>query len=45
VQSAASREFPSDRPPTVRYPPFPETYVPRFQAPNPVTGKPVRGTP
>jgi hypothetical protein len=45
VQSAASKTFPPDRPPTVRYRPFPETYVPPFQAPNPVTGKPVRGTP
>jgi hypothetical protein len=45
VQSAASKALPPDRPPTVRYPPFPEIYVPPFQAPNPVTGKPVRGTP
>jgi hypothetical protein len=45
VESAASKAFPPDRPPTVRYPPFPETYVPPFQAPNPVTGKPVRVTP
>ena len=45
VQSAASKALPPDRPPTVRYSPFPETYVPPFQAPNPVTGKPVRSTP
>ncbi len=45
VQSATSREFPPDRGPTVSYRPFPEPYVPPFQAPNPVTGKPVRGTP
>jgi hypothetical protein len=45
VESTASKEFPPDHPPTVRYPPFPQTYVPPFQAPNPVTGKPVRATP
>jgi SnoaL-like domain len=43
VQSAASKSFPPDRGPTVTYKPFPETNVPPFQAPNPVTGKPVRG--
>jgi hypothetical protein len=43
VQSAASKAFPPDRGPTVTYKPFPDTYVPPFQAPNPVTGKPVRG--
>ncbi len=30
-----------DRGPTVSYKPFPETQVPPFQAPNPVTGRPV----
>jgi hypothetical protein len=45
VQTATSKEFPPDHGPTVNYRPFPETYVPPFQAPNPVTGKPVRGTP
>jgi hypothetical protein len=40
--SQASKEFPPDRPTTVSYRPFPETQVPPFQAPNPVTGKPVR---
>ena len=45
AQSAASKAFPPDRPPTVRYSSFPAPYVPPFQAPNPVTGKPVRGTP
>jgi len=45
VQSEASRTFPPDRGPTVSYPPFPEPYVPPFQAPHPVTGKPVRGLP
>jgi hypothetical protein len=43
VQSAAAKAFPPDRGPTVSYRPFPETFVPPFQAPNPVTGKPVRG--
>jgi hypothetical protein len=43
VQSATSKSFPPDRAPTVSYKPFPETFVPPFQAPNPVTGKPVRG--
>ena len=43
VQSAASKAFPADRAPTASYKPFPETNVPPFQAPNPVTGKPVRG--
>jgi hypothetical protein len=41
--SAATGEFPPDRPPTMTYRSFPETQVPPFQAPNPVTGKPVRG--
>jgi hypothetical protein len=45
AQSAASKVFPPDRPPTVHYPSFPEVYVPPFQMPNPVTGKPVRATP
>jgi SnoaL-like domain len=43
VQSQASRAFPPDRPSGVNDRPFPETQVPPFQAPNPVTGKPVRG--
>ena len=43
VQSAASKAFPPDRAPTVMYKPFPDTQVPPFQAPNPVTGKPVKG--
>jgi hypothetical protein len=42
-QSATSRDFPPDRPPTASYRPFPETNLPPFQAMNPVTGKPVRG--
>jgi hypothetical protein len=43
VQSAAAKAFPADRGPSVTYRPFPDTQVPAFQAPNPVTGKPVRG--
>ncbi len=43
VQSEVSRAFPPDRPSTVSYQPFPATQVPPFQAPNPVTGRPVRG--
>jgi hypothetical protein len=43
VQSETSKSFPPDRAPTVRYKPFPDTQVPPFQAPNPVTGKPVKG--
>jgi hypothetical protein len=31
--------MPPDRPPTVNYRPFPDTYVPPFHGPNPVTGK------
>jgi hypothetical protein len=45
VQSATSKGFPPDRGPTVTYRSFPDTYVPPFQAPNPVTGKAVRGAP
>ncbi len=43
VQSATSKSFPPDRAPTTNYRAFPETQVPPFQAPNPVTGKSVRG--
>jgi SnoaL-like protein len=42
VRSQASLDYPPDRPPTVSYKPFPNTYVPPFQAPNPVTGQKVR---
>jgi hypothetical protein len=41
VRSQASVDFPPDRPPTVSYKPFPDTFVPPFQAPNPVTGRAV----
>lgn len=43
VQSQTSRDFPPDRGPTATYRPFPEVQIPPFQAPNPVTGRPVRG--
>jgi len=43
-RSQASVEFPPDRGPSKTYRPFPEVQVPPFQAPNPVTGKPVKGT-
>jgi len=42
VRSQASRDFPPDRPPSEFYEPFPATQVPPFQAPHPVTGRPVR---
>ncbi len=41
--SAASRAMPPDRPSTASYRPFPETQLPPFAAPNPVTGKSVEG--
>ena len=37
--SQTSVDFPPDLPPTVSYKPFPNTFVPPFQAPNPVTGQ------
>lgn len=43
MRSQASRDFPPDRGPTKTYQPFPHTQIPPFQAPNPVTGKPVKG--
>ncbi|HEY6814477.1 MAG TPA: nuclear transport factor 2 family protein [Croceibacterium sp.] len=42
AQSEASKVFPPDRPPSSTPAPFPEVQVPPFQAPNPVTGRPVR---
>lgn len=39
ARSQASVDFPPDRPSTIKYPSFPKTFVPPFQAPNPVTGK------
>lgn len=41
--SATSLSYPPDRPPTEEYRPFPDVQLPAFQAPHPVTGKPVRG--
>lgn len=43
VQSETSKSFPPDRRSTVSYRPFPEVQIPPFQAPNPVTGRPVNG--
>jgi hypothetical protein len=42
AQSEASKAFPPDRPPSSTPAPFPEAQIPPFQAPNPVTGRPVR---
>lgn len=42
VQSEASKAMPPDRSPTVGYRAFPETQLPPFHAPNPVTGRAVR---
>ena len=42
AQSAASKAYPPDRPPTAAYVPFPAAQVAPFQMRNPVTGKPVR---
>lgn len=38
-RSDVSRELPPDRPPTLRYKPFPEYFVPPFHYSHPVTGK------
>jgi hypothetical protein len=43
VASEASKAYPADRPPTESYAPFPDTNLPSFQAPHPVTGKPPKG--
>ncbi len=43
TRSQASLDFPPDNPPTRTYAPFPEVQIPPFQAPHPVTGKPVKG--
>ena len=39
TRSQASVDFPPDRSPSVNYKSFPNTFVPPFQAPNPVTGR------
>jgi hypothetical protein len=41
VRSQASVDFPPDRPSTANYRAFPDSFVPPFQAPNPVTGRKV----
>jgi hypothetical protein len=43
VQSDAAKAFPPDRPSSASYRAFPETQLPPFHAPNPVTGKTVAG--
>jgi SnoaL-like domain len=43
ARSEASKAFAPDRGPTLNYASFPDPQVPPFQAPNPVTGKPVKG--
>lgn len=43
VRSEASKSFRPDRKSDLKYRAFPETYIPRFQALNPVTGQPVEG--
>jgi hypothetical protein len=43
AQSETSKKFPPDRGPSVKYKPFPDTQIPAFQAPNPVTGQTVKG--
>lgn len=44
VQSEASKKLPPDRPSTVRYKSFPDTQIPAFHGPNPVTGRTVTET-
>jgi hypothetical protein len=41
LRSQASVDFPPDRPSTANYRAFPDSFVPPFQAPNPVTGRKV----
>jgi SnoaL-like domain len=42
TRSQASVDYPPDRPPTASYAPFPAVQIPPFQAPHPVTGRPVQ---
>jgi hypothetical protein len=42
--SETSKAFPPDRPTSVRYKAFPDTQLPAFHAPNPVSGRPVTET-
>jgi hypothetical protein len=44
VQSEAGKAMPPDRPPTVRYASFPDTQIPAFHGPNPVSGRNVTET-
>lgn len=44
VPSAVSKALPPDRPPTVRYASFPETQIPAFHGPNPVSGRQAQGS-
>lgn len=44
AQSAASKAMPPDRPSSVRTNSFPDTQIPAFHAPNPVTGRAVTET-
>jgi hypothetical protein len=41
-RSQTSVDFPPDRPPSAEYTSFPQTNIPPFQAPHPVTGRAVR---
>ncbi len=41
-RSQTSVDFPPDSPPTAEYVSFPQPNIPTFQAPHPVTGRPVR---
>lgn len=42
TRSQAAVDYPPDRPPTASYAPFPAVQIPPFQAPHPVTGRPVQ---
>jgi SnoaL-like domain len=42
ARSPTSVDYPPDRPPTASYAPFPAVQIPPFQAPHPVTGRPVQ---
>jgi hypothetical protein len=41
VRSETSKAFSPDRPPSMQYKSFPDTQLPPFHYPNPVTGKSV----
>ncbi len=44
AQSEASKAMPPDRPPTAKYKSFPDTQIPAFHGPNPVSGRNVTET-